>query len=209
MSWDQKKDLCRVNKLCGIKKMTMCSNCNFLSEQIEYLRQELFKTRLVVSKQDGMISMLKGMYGNGSEPITHSFLNKVAEQNFTVGVFTSGAKSYANYVFDNIIHGRVVLANKQKKSIRYVSDSNNVIEESVVDFVRKILSSTQFKANKLYQTTKDSCVTEFCGDDRDDDTYAASTAELSKRFANMAFIRSCNNDFCSEVSQIIMKKLMV
>lgn len=186
-----------------------CPNCVFLTDQIEYLRQELFKARLVISKQEGMISMLKSMHGSGfsSEPITQEFLNRVCDENFTVWVFTSGAKSYASYILDNIVPGRVVCSNKHKRTVRYVMEGNNIIEEPAVDFVNKILESTRLKANKLYQGTKDSCIREFCGDDREDDTYAASTADLSKRFANMALIRSCNSDICKEIANILVKNL--
>lgn len=149
------------------------------------------------------------MHGNGfsTEAITHDFLSKVAEDNFTVGIFTSGAKSFAAYILDNIVPGRVVCANKQKRTVRYVMEGNNVVEETAVEFVTKVLISTQFKANKLYHNAKESCINEFCGDDNEDDTYAASTTELSKRFANMALIRSCNHDLCKEVAGILIKNL--
>jgi hypothetical protein len=186
-----------------------CSNCTFLSQQIEYLRQELFNARLTISKQEGVISVLKSVSGNGfsSDAITHEFLSKVAEEKFTVGIFTSGIKSYATYILDNIVPGRVVCANKQKRTVRYVTEGNNVIEEAVGEFVTKVLLSTQFKANKLYQTAKEICISEFCGDDNKADAYAASTTEISKRFANMALIRSCNNDFCKEVAGILFRNL--
>lgn len=189
----------------------MTCNCIFLREQVEYLRQELFEARLTISKQEGMISMLKSIYGNdvSTEAITHEFLVKVAEDNFTIRIFTSGAKSYATYILDNIVPGRVVCANKQKRTVRYIKDgNNNIVEEPVVDFVNKVLLSTQFKANKLYPSAKESCISEFSGgDDNDDDVYAVSTSELSKRFANMALIRSCNHDLCKEIGNILIKNL--
>lgn len=184
-----------------------CSTCAFLNDQVKYLRQELFNARLTISKQEGMISMLKSMHGNGfsSEEITHEFLTNVAEENFTVGIFTSGAKSYAAYILDNIVPGRVVCANKHKRTVRYVMD-NNIVVEPVVDFVAKVLLSTQFKASKLYHSAKENCIREFCGDDNEG-VYATSTNELSKRFANMALIRSCNNDLCKEIAGILIKNL--
>lgn len=169
----------------------MCDTCS-------KLQKELYESRLTIARLEGAIGILKATCGISSEKISFSFLEQVCASRFTSDVLKGGPRTYAAYITDHVMPGRVVL---NKKNVRYVADDGNVVDESTTDFVAKILASTRVKANAIYDSIRDSCIGDFC---KDSDG-ASSPTELAKTFANMAMVRNCNAEFCREVASIVIK----
>lgn len=165
-------------------------------ETCSKLQKELYEARLTISRNEKTLNLLKQSMGMSEEKITYDFLDRVCRESFTYNVLKGGPKTYASYVTKKVMPGRVVV---NRKNVRYVSDYGNVVEESVVDFVDKVLESTRVRANQLYNEGKESIVNEFCTDSE------ASPTEMAVAFANMAKIRNCNQDFCRDVASIIIK----
>ena len=166
-------------------------------ETCKRLQEDLFNAKLTISKQIGIISMLKNQVSSGK--ITFHFLAEVCDNHFTFDVLAGGVKSYATYILDHIFPGKVCV--KHKKVVNYISEGDSMIEEPLPDFIAKVLYSTKVKATSLYEEHKETCVKDFYNEND------YSTNELSKRFANMALVRSCNIDFCKDVAAFIIKNL--
>ena len=175
-----------------MKRIMPCDTCL-------KLQKELYDAQLVIAKQEAALKVLKTESKNkiGDERVSFSFLATTCGEHFNAGVLRGGSRVYATYVLDHVIPGRVVI-NRSKKTARYTSDDGDVVEESVVDFVQKILRSTRVAAADIYQKSKTTFVGEFCADPK-------SPGELAQTFANMAMVRDCNRDFCREVASIVVK----
>lgn len=166
--------------------MDHCDTCS-------KLQKELYEARLVIARHEGALSVLRA--GMASDRVSYSFLSDTCSRHFDTHVLKGGPRTYATYVRDHVMPGRVVLA---KKTVRYISDDGSVVEEPVVDFVGKVLASTRVAADRLYLANRDAFIGDFC---RDSD----APAELAKTFANMAMVRNCDRDFCHEVAAIVIK----
>lgn len=170
---------------------TTCATC-------QALQKELYEARMTIARQEGQLSVLRNNLGSFSEKISYEFLSNVCNKKFTVDVLKGGAKSFASYLINNVMPGRVSLTSR-KRIARYISDNGNIVEEPVVDFVSKVLESTRVRANQLYDDGKNSYIGDFCKD------ADASPVELAKTFANMALIRNCSSDVAREIASIVMK----
>lgn len=170
---------------------TTCATC-------QALQKELYEARMYIARQEGQLSVLRNNLGSFSEKISYEFLSNVCNRKFTVDVLRGGAKSFASYLIDNVMPGRVSLTSR-KRIARYISDDGNIVEEPVVDFVSKVLESTRVRANQLYDDGKNLYIGDFCKD------ADASPVELAKTFANMALIRNCSSDVAREIASIVVK----
>lgn len=153
---------------------------------------------MTISRQEGALNVLKSVCNVSTEKMSYQFLSDACNRHFTFATLHGGPRSYLQYIVDHIMPGKVVVT---KKNVRYVAEDGSIVDESAHAFVTKVLESTSAKATELYMKHKEGCIEELCTE-----TDGTSPTELARKFANMALVRSCNPEFCSDVATLLVSK---